>query len=91
MTTERGSLPPGPSSGPALGRLALRLVVIVALAALWPRPSVAEVTAPLCIMLAVGCGATAYVRGEPLRSRSLNHWHEVAILIAIAGLVLLTR
>jgi hypothetical protein len=91
MTTERGRLPPGPSSGPALGRLALRLAVIVAFAALWPGPLVAGTTAALCLMLAVGCGAAAYVRGESLRARSLNYWHEVAILIAVAGLVLFMR
>jgi hypothetical protein len=69
----------------------LRLAVIVTFAALWPGRSPAAATAALCLMLAVGCAAAAYVRGEPLRARALNHWHEVAILLAIAALILRTR
>jgi hypothetical protein len=80
-----------PSRGPALRRLAFRLAVIVIFAAVWPSLSVAAATAALCAMLAVGCAAAAYVRGEPLRATTLNRWHEAAILVVIAGLVLLTR
>jgi len=83
--------PLNPSPVPALRRLAFRLTVIVTFAALWPSPSVAAATAALCVMLAVGCAVAAYVRGEPLCATMLNCWHEAAILVAIAGLVLLVR
>lgn len=81
--------PLNPSPVPALRRLAFRLAVIVVFAAVWPSPSVATATAALCVMLAVGCALAAYARGEPLRVMTLNRWHEAALLVALAVLVLL--
>jgi hypothetical protein len=79
------------SSKAALRRLVFRLVVIVALAAVWPGPDVAAVTALLCLGLSVGCLVAALVRHEPIRGAGLNHWFEAAALALIAASILWMR
>jgi len=72
-----------------LCRLGFRFLVSLALAALWPGPNVAEVTAMLCFGLASGCLITALARREPFRGTGLNHWYEAAALAMIGSMLLI--
>ena len=68
-------------------RLAFRLLIVAAFAALWPSPSVGVATATFCILLATGCGLAAYFLGETPVGSSLNRWHEAAVLFALGSLI----
>jgi hypothetical protein len=76
-----------PGSLATLKRLAFRLCVIVAFAALWPGPAPPIATAALCILLAAGCLVVAYAHGESSVGPSLTRWHEAVVLIAVGVLI----
>jgi hypothetical protein len=73
-----------------LRRLAFRLMVIVAFAALWPGPAPPIATAALCALLGAACLVTAIAYGESLGGPNLNRWHEAVVLFAIGSLIYLT-
>lgn len=75
------------ASAPALVRLAVRILVVVAFAILWRTSDRAAATAILCAALAVGCALAAFIRREPVRLLPLNHWAEAAILLFLASLI----
>ncbi len=80
-------------SAPTLRRLAFRLVVIIALGLLWhgSSPPAATAAAALSFVLGVGCWAGALAFGEQVTGNGLNRWHEGAILLLIALLLLASR
>ena len=49
---------------PAVTRLAFRLVVVFALALLWPGPSPQRAAGLVCVFVAVGCLVAALRLGE---------------------------
>ncbi len=66
----------------------LRLAVLVVFALIWPSPDVSLATGILCILLAAGCLAGAFVYRGPMFGWSLSRWHEAFVLLVI-GLILL--
>ena len=80
----------GPGPATTLRRLAFRLIVIITLGLLWPSSSshAATAAAGLSFLLGVGCWAGALAFGEQMTGNGLNRWHEGAVLLLIA-LVLL--
>jgi hypothetical protein len=78
-----------PSSAATLRRLAFRVLVILTFVLLWPGPSVAVATAALCAVLGLICFTAAHAFGEPFGLTPLNHWHEGAILLALACVAIL--
>ncbi len=77
-------------SAATLQRLVLRLAVLVVFALVWPSSDVSLATGILCVLLAAGCLAGAFVYREPILGCVLNRWHETFVLLVI-GLILLGK
>jgi hypothetical protein len=80
-----------PSSIATLKRLSFRLLVIVAVAGLWPGSSAAEATAAFCILFAAACLMAARGLLESFSVSSLSRWQEAIIIFAIGVLAFLMR
>jgi hypothetical protein len=74
-------------SAATLGRLALRLTIVLILSMVWSGDSPARAAGVLSLLFAAAVLGTAYTRGERPTGPALNRWHEGAFL-AVLGLVL---
>jgi hypothetical protein len=74
-------------SAATLGRLALRLTIVLILSALWSGDSPARAAGVLCFLFALAVLWTAHAWGEMPTGNGLNRWHEGAFLVVL-GLVL---
>jgi hypothetical protein len=70
-----------------LGRVALRLTIVLILSLLWPGDSPARAAGFLSLLFAAAVLWTAYAKGERPTGPGLNRLHEGALL-AVLGLIL---